>query len=273
MDYKGYIIEIEKVYNQDYQSDSYRAVVVDNDSYVVKRGTNLFSIQNDAYREGREIIDSIVVDNKFKEYGINYNQKVWTKKEDKLGYSGRVVLFSIAFVLIITLFFTICISLFDNSNLNFGIFLLVLVLFLVAVFIFYKKYLSGYFTTFIFDNGKLYITKFYNENTSTAGAISALGFEGIATAVALRGNEINIDYQKNMKNISDARKVKNKKSVSIWTIDHVIEVRKINKDNYKITIDYYKGESNKKKRKTIHLKNEYNDFYALINCLNMLNNL
>ncbi len=272
MDYKGYIIELENVYNHDYQSDSYKAVVLDKDSNVVKRGTDLFSIENDAYRDGREIIDSILIDNKFKEYGINYNQKVWTKKEDKLGYSGRAILFSISFVLIITLLFIICISL-SNNNLNFGVFLLVMVLFFISVFLFYKKCLSGYFTTFIFDNGKLYITKFYNENSATAVSLSSFGFEGIAAAVALEGNEINIDYQKNMKDIDDAFKVRNKKSVSIWTIVNVEEVKKIDKDNYKITIDYYKGESSKKKRKTIHLRNEYNDFYALINCFNMLNDL
>lgn len=273
MDYKGYTIELESVYNKDYQCDCYRAVIIGQDSNVIRKGTNLFSLEDEVYNEGKELIDSIVVANKYKEYGINYDSKVWSRKSDKLGYFGRVFLFSVIYVLVVVLFIMICSVCFGYESVQAVLMLIFLLSSPIVVLLFYKKCLSPYFTNFIFDKGILYIVKFYNNDASLGYSLSALGYSAVGAAVAINEVDKNIQYQNNMSGIDDIYKLSDQKSVRVWTIDKVIEVKKIDKDNYKVTFYYYKGDSNKKKRKTIHLKNVYNDFYMLINCFEAINSL
>lgn len=257
--YRDYILKVESIYNKDYQTEQYYAIVLDKSNNVVSRSDVRCRDYDEAFNIAKKIVDEIYIKEK---YGFDSKtKKVWVAKNK--GNYLKILLYIILSIIVWLIFFVI-----------FGeIMLLVLALLVIIgsplILIFSQRKQIINFGSFVYDDG-LYLVMFNNNRMVGANILSMIDFGGLGATYAIKGLKDNESYLNYVKEIKDITKLSLKPV--IWKFKTIDSVTKLNGDNYRIVAEYIDLKKEKTKKITFTLKNRYDDFTSLVNEFNMMRN-
>ena len=262
---KQYTISIESKYIKEYQNEHYRALILDENGRKVRFGRRWFLTEEQALREGELLLEELHKAEKLAEYGIHFTCGVFN---DENG-SGKMMKYGCLIIMVpAALAVTggiIWDSVFGNST---GFLLSMLIVIAAMVYLFVNQFnYGGNMVSYVLCDGDLYRIFIQNEAAGAAQAVN--GFLGSAAALKMieMGERSRRQSQELLARNSFLHTQLNKNNC--WRI---LEVQKIikKKGHCIIKCVIEKGKSRRVCRKTLHIREGYNNYRELIGCFEYL---
>lgn len=262
---KQYTISTESKYIKEYQNEHYRALVLDENGRKVRFGRRWFLTEEQALREGELLLEELHKAEKLAEYGIHFTRGVFN---DENG-SGKMMKYGCLIIMVpAALAVTggiIWDSVFGNST---GFLLSMLIVIAAMVYLFVNQFnYGGNMVSYVLCDGDLYRIFIQNEAAGAAQAVN--DFLGSAAALKMieMGERSRRQSQELLARDSFLHTQLNKNDC--WRI---LEVQKIikKKGHCIIKCVIEKGKSRRVCRKTLHIREGYNNYRELIGCFEYL---
>ena len=241
---KNLRIDIESIYNKDYQNDTYRARIIDENNKVLIRGSRIFSREEEAYEDGENLLK--ILDRRAA--GLDFTNKKWIGPFHGLKHYDNqkfYLIISLSVALGIVVIFTILLKILDEYyfTLILGLLCLLCVLMLplvpfIAVYICREGYI------FMLDDDILYAVCLINDDPiSTTGIFMVDAINNNShcqTDSAIRS------IYSVAKNIDDFTRFHVKSR--IYEITDVISIKEYRKKKYKVKCIAKKYSGDKKNK-------------------------
>ena len=262
---KKYIISTESKYIKDYQNEHYRALILDENGRKLKFGRRWFLTEEQALREGELLLEEIHKAEKLADYGIHFTRGVFN---DKNG-AGKMMKYGCLIIMVPSALAVtggiIWDTVFGNSI---GTLLAMLIVIASMVYLFVNQFnYGGNMVSYVLCDGDLYRIFIQNEAAGAAQAVN--DFLGSAAALKLieMGERSRRQSQELLNRNSFLHTQLNKNNC--WKI---MEVKKITKKKghciIKCVIE--KGKSRRICKRTLHIREGYNNYSELIRCFEYL---
>lgn len=262
---KKYTISTETKYIKEYQNEHYRALILDENGRKIRFGRRWFLSEEQAFREGELLLEELHKAEKLAEYGIHFTRGVFN---DDNG-SGKMMKYGCLIIMVPTALALaggmIWDSVFGNSI---GFLLAMLIVIGSMVYLFANQFnYGGNMVSYVLCDGDLYRIFIQNEMTGAAQAVN--NFLGSAAALKLieTGERSRRQSQELLNRNSFLHTQLNKNNC--WRILKVEKITK-KKGHCIIKCVIEKGKSRRVCRKTLHIREGYNNYSELVRCFEYL---
>lgn len=261
---KNYQIIIESKYMKQYQNTHYRSAVYDDKNHKIITGSEWLLTEEQAMKQGEDLLEIIDRRDKLAQYGIYFTRKVFS---DYNGYSKYVK--SALLLLLLPLSISMAVSMiidsffYQNFILFGGTFSIILFMIMIVYLIVKMPKIASNTASFVLYEGDFYRIALANENSSQAQLVSKYVNSSLGLVHIAAGERDRQVGQMLLEKDSYLHTQLNKNSC--WKILSVKNITK-NGKYYQINCRIEKGKNLKIYDKVIYLQDGFNDYAQLIKC-------